>query len=366
MGRLMVSRCRVLHFSGHGVEGQLAFESDQSIGETQLITKEQLQGLCLSGDVNFVFVAACHSETVGRSFLQVDNINHVVAVKMSEQLNDDAALVFMSSFYNSLLNHESILQAFKRGKAQVSAMAGPGRLDAEKFLLLPEKDHEESDYHDVTLFPEEFLKNGNLEDLTPERSIKTIPIENEIFLGRAEDCSEVIKNIVDRRVVILEATEGYGKTAVMRSVAEYLFERYYFSGGIFYVNFRQQIGRSADQIDSWNLEKQFQRVFQKIKRPDHQKYDWKNKDKDESSVIRFIKNNCPSAQISNGVFLLCDHIEPLLINCGPKISKPRFTDKVNEQRKRNWDFLEDLCNETGVHILMAAKNHDLQRSFRKK
>eukprot|EP00494_Astrolonche_serrata_P022562 UN22819 len=56
MGRLMVSRCRVLHFSGHGVEGQLAFESDQSIGETQLITKEQLQGLCLSGDVNFVFM----------------------------------------------------------------------------------------------------------------------------------------------------------------------------------------------------------------------------------------------------------------------------------------------------------------------
>lgn len=88
-------RCKVLHFSGHGLGQRAAVCFEDGAGCTHLITPELLRQLTFSGlprtagkgpvtgpdaDVQLVFVNACHSEKVASVFLNA-GIPHVVAVR---------------------------------------------------------------------------------------------------------------------------------------------------------------------------------------------------------------------------------------------------------------------------------------------
>lgn len=51
-------------------------------------------------NINFVILAACHSENCGKAF-QIAGIKHVICIKREEKLNDRAAVVFSRQFYQS-------------------------------------------------------------------------------------------------------------------------------------------------------------------------------------------------------------------------------------------------------------------------
>ena len=54
------------------------------------------------GDTRLVFINACHSEAIGREFVK-RGVPHVVAIKRTDQIMDDASLEFSKQFYLALL-----------------------------------------------------------------------------------------------------------------------------------------------------------------------------------------------------------------------------------------------------------------------
>lgn len=51
--------------------------------------------------LDFVVVATCHSEFVGRIFLEA-GAEHVVCIRSSDEVADEAVLHFTSTFYSAV------------------------------------------------------------------------------------------------------------------------------------------------------------------------------------------------------------------------------------------------------------------------
>ena len=62
--------------------------------------------------LRLVFVAACHSEAAARRFLEA-GVPCVVAVRLKEQMHDDAAIVFTQQFYAAIATGHTVRQGFK-------------------------------------------------------------------------------------------------------------------------------------------------------------------------------------------------------------------------------------------------------------
>ena len=96
---------RVLHYSGHGKDGCLAFEPANKIcdnaGDAQLIKHDLLQKLLNAGgnSVQLAFVCACESHLAGLAFTTA-GVPHVIAAK--EKISDLASQTFAKHFYLSL------------------------------------------------------------------------------------------------------------------------------------------------------------------------------------------------------------------------------------------------------------------------
>ena len=107
-----------LHFSGHGLlnnlemgaefyeqnKGQgdfLLLENDK--GGSELVSAAQLKKIIKQNkcELEFVFVATCHSEFLGRIFLQA-GASHVICIKHSQEVRDDAVIAFTDTFYSML------------------------------------------------------------------------------------------------------------------------------------------------------------------------------------------------------------------------------------------------------------------------
>ena len=130
--QLTAHRPAVLHFSGHvravpnpgmshptshpklrsrgpgrrvlqGTKDALLFESDDYAGEGHSMRVDDLKGLISAGGtmVELVFVAACHSEAAATAFLDA-GVRSVVAVRLHDTLQDDAAIKFTEQFYLAL------------------------------------------------------------------------------------------------------------------------------------------------------------------------------------------------------------------------------------------------------------------------
>ena len=60
-------------------------------------TATALQALCSAGTgIKVIFVSACHSEPIGRTFVEA-GVDHVVAIKRSTGIRDDAAREFCAT-----------------------------------------------------------------------------------------------------------------------------------------------------------------------------------------------------------------------------------------------------------------------------
>ena len=64
-----------------------------------------------------VFVSSCHSEFVGDIFFNA-GASHVISIKDSETISDEASIIFAKAFYNALFSNENftVCKAFKIAK----------------------------------------------------------------------------------------------------------------------------------------------------------------------------------------------------------------------------------------------------------
>lgn len=119
---------KVMHIMCHGdfdVEKQEYFlEFENSKAELLRMypskLKELLAGTSLS-DIELVFINACHSEALGRAFLEL-GVKTVIVSQSEHKLNDEFAKNFGRLFYNELIEAKSISQAFKNAKVQLKAL----------------------------------------------------------------------------------------------------------------------------------------------------------------------------------------------------------------------------------------------------
>ena len=134
--------CRVLHFVGHGIQGEnkdrdgLLVEGD--CGRALEMDVETLSKLLRrrgksSRSLRLVFVSSCHSQEVGQVFLRAGAAEHVIAVKREVSVLSDAACLFAHAFYRSYLCDSSVHDAFEHAKLQVSATSS---FDPSQFVLM--------------------------------------------------------------------------------------------------------------------------------------------------------------------------------------------------------------------------------------
>lgn len=109
-----------LHFSGHGLEntfsnvGEVHYQQktegdflllETEEGDGKLVSRAKLQKLIRNhcSKLEFVVVATCHSEFVGRIFLDA-GAEHVVCIRKKDTVVDEAVLHFTSTFYSAVFS----------------------------------------------------------------------------------------------------------------------------------------------------------------------------------------------------------------------------------------------------------------------
>ncbi|GAB5364538.1 hypothetical protein AAMO2058_000978900 [Amorphochlora amoebiformis] len=235
--------CKVLHYTGHGLENGLAFEDE--FGFMHIVSPEHLRELISAGrkeaSVKLVFVAACHSEPAGRAFIEA-GVKHVIAAKIKEKIADKGARQFMRYFYLSLLTGRTVREAYDAAIVNLRAAAclPSARDEAKKYLLLPTEGN-----HDVRIFPS--LKEGKAGDCTRTLALNNLPAPADHFLGRSFDVQRIVETFLraKKRLVTLTGPKGVGKTEVARGAATYMHQRGAFKDGIFHL----RLGDFSDAED---------------------------------------------------------------------------------------------------------------------
>ena len=83
--------------------------------------------------LDFVFMAACHSEFAARIFLDA-GARHVIGIHKTKAISDAAILTFTQTFYNKLWKEGSqIYRCFLIAKLAVEINHGPA--EAEHFMI---------------------------------------------------------------------------------------------------------------------------------------------------------------------------------------------------------------------------------------
>ncbi len=105
----------VVHFSSHGGETGLCFQTAR--GHAQVVPPAALAAAfgAAGGSVKLVVLNACYSEPQADALLA--HIDHVVGIGGS--IHEDAARSFAIGFYGGLGEHESIMDAYRHGRAAI-------------------------------------------------------------------------------------------------------------------------------------------------------------------------------------------------------------------------------------------------------
>jgi len=86
--------------------------------------EENLEDTSNSIGLQFVFVASCHSEEVGKIFKEA-GIPHVICINKKETVLDKAAIEFSKFFYDELFDsYKNICEAYRYAKAKVEKTFG--------------------------------------------------------------------------------------------------------------------------------------------------------------------------------------------------------------------------------------------------
>ncbi len=121
----------IVQFSGHGDQKQEIILSDEA-GHAQTVSKEALQSLfhTLRDNIKVVILNACYSRSQAEAIVsEVD-----CAIGMARDVEDDAAIVFVSSFFRALGFGRSVQDAFEQGKTAILLGGYSGRDIAPELL----------------------------------------------------------------------------------------------------------------------------------------------------------------------------------------------------------------------------------------
>lgn len=101
----------ILHFSGHGLNGQLALEGNDQ--KAKLITTETIVRLLRNKQVTGIVMNACDSAQNQKPLLAVSEW----VIGMKQEVQDPSAIAFSDGFYRALASNEPIEVAFDIGIA---------------------------------------------------------------------------------------------------------------------------------------------------------------------------------------------------------------------------------------------------------
>mmetsp|Transcript_29927 Transcript_29927/g.56157 ORF Transcript_29927/g.56157 Transcript_29927/m.56157 type:complete len:480 (+) Transcript_29927:159-1598(+) len=215
---------RVLHLSCHGNEQYLALEDGR--GGTHFLMASDLKRLVSvgGGNLKVVFVSACHSKEAGQAFID-SGVPHVICSR-TDALQDLAAVEFSKNFYRALACRICLKEAFLMAKeaVRVSADVSNGRLEADKFLLLPETSPDDP-YHDVQVFYQDSVPAYSGGSTFSKDQLSRVPRLPELFVGRELVIFDILELLNDADVIQLDGEEGCGRSTAAVAVARYMLSR---------------------------------------------------------------------------------------------------------------------------------------------
>ncbi|ETV67788.1 hypothetical protein, variant 4 [Aphanomyces astaci] len=272
--RTMVSsKCRVLHYSGHGATNCLYFESDEQQGMADLIPVDTLLQIVRTHvqlHLRLVVVNSCNSEHIANAFVEC-GVPHVIAIRGDSTVEDCEAVHFTQAFYLNLATGQlSVESCFEQALMTVSW--SPHRVAStgvEKFTLLPtHQPHNEVVFpHMVvprslhTPFEARFPKiwNVSLPTLCPTFRFRSI--EQLRLCGYLTEES----HLKYKRWVWVTGPSGVGKTQLAHAVATYLSPRMAFLGGVYHVNVAELCENDAAVVLSPDkLHHPHERIYDKL------------------------------------------------------------------------------------------------------
>lgn len=129
---ILNNRPEVLHFSGHGAQGILAFE-DQN-GRTLRVSGEALADLIsLSPSIKCVVLNSCFSASIAT--LVAPHVDTVIGCDVS--VGDEAANYFTRAFYRALAHGEPFERAFRLAKNDLALSDQKAEADKYQIQLKP-------------------------------------------------------------------------------------------------------------------------------------------------------------------------------------------------------------------------------------
>ena len=240
-------RCSCLHYSGHGHPDFLPFEDK---GGPQWFSVQKIKDIIRRDEgasFRFVFVSACHSENAGKTFAEA-GVPHVVCCRQESELKDTAALAFTRQFYLSLAVGNTVKDSFDIGCNAVRATPNlrNAETEMEKFRLLPENGN-----HNVPIFnakPVYEWPRGLLVDKVSsmgrsrrrrvrggtrasELSVRNMiqedpsPSPSQFFLGREVELYQVLRQVLETRLVSVVGEAGIGRSSLVCALCHYINER---------------------------------------------------------------------------------------------------------------------------------------------
>ena len=247
----------ILHFCGHGVDNtrgaQQRRPTEEKLDNYYLLFEDHLgrgepimydhleQMLCTAykgrNNLEFVFVASCHSEIIGQVFLNA-GASHVLCVAKDEKISDDICKTFAELYYQSFFCESlTFCEAFEAAKRKIAA----GKFfngEEHKFMMLL-RPNMSNQPHRCTRFLSKPSPESKFMDLTPVPLFNLPHFTQECFLGRNKEIYEVIDLLYNNRFVSIKGTIGIGKSSLAKEIVNKLLDRGVFTHGIIYVDMKR-------------------------------------------------------------------------------------------------------------------------------
>lgn len=186
-------------------------------------------------NIKVVVVLSCHSELIGNIFFNA-GINHVIWIREKEKVADEAWIVFAKAFYKVLFssNPESVCRAFEAAKAAVQLQSGSKYRRGEDYKFILKTNHTTQQWVKDNLR----LKLGQCNNISANPKIWILPAEVPNFVGRTQDCKDIIQKLETKRLVFIQGAAGIGKSALAKQICRLIHERAIFEDGILYMSIK--------------------------------------------------------------------------------------------------------------------------------